>query len=112
VCRASATRIRGITQPSDFGTNANAAAAYLDKVDAVYQDTAKQLDALKPADSVSTQWSAVTTRLGAVVKVVDDVTQKAHNKDQSGLTELKSLDALTASLNRATLAIGANCASA
>jgi hypothetical protein len=112
ICKDSATKIKGITQPSDFATNANAAAGYLDKIDAVYKDAQQKITALKPADSVKSQWSTITSKLGAVVKVVDDVTQKAHNHDQSGLSELQQLDGLTSSLNQATQAIGANCASA
>jgi hypothetical protein len=112
VCKASADKIRGISQPSDFATNADAAAAYLDKVDAVYKDAQQQLSAVKPADSLKSQWATINSKLGAVVKVVDDVTQKAHKHDKSGLTQLQSLGGLTSSLNQATQAIGANCASA
>lgn len=112
VCASSASKIRRIHQPSDFATNANAAAAYLQKVDVVYHDAEKQLSALTPVASVKTQWNTITTKLGALVAVVDDVTHKAQNKDQSGLAELQRLGGLTTSLNQATQAIGANCASA
>jgi hypothetical protein len=112
VCSSSSKKITAIQQPSDFTTNPQAAAAYLDKVLAVYKDAADKLKALKPADSVKSQWNGITGQLDKLITLIDDIDKKAHNKDRSGIAELQQVGPLTTSLNNATKAIGANCATA
>jgi hypothetical protein len=112
ICASSSKKINAIQQPSDFATNPQAAAAYLDKVVVIYKDAANQLKALKPADSVKSQWNSITGQLDKLTALVQDIDQKAHNKDRTGIAELQQVGPLTTSLNNETKAIGANCATA
>jgi hypothetical protein len=70
------------------------------------------LNTLKPADSVKSQWDALTGQLNKLVTLVEDIDKKARNKDRSGIAELQQIGPVTTSLNNATKAIGANCAQA
>jgi hypothetical protein len=76
----------------------------------VYKDALNKFKALKPADSVKSQWNTITSELDKLVSLVQDIDTKAHNKDRSGIGELQQVGPLTNSLNSATKALGANCA--
>ncbi len=110
ICSSSSKKISAIQQPSDFVTNPVAAAAYLDKVLAVYKDAQGQFKALKPVDSLKPRWDTINGQLDKLVTLIEDIDNKAHNKDRSGIIELSQIRPITDSLNAETKAIGANCA--
>jgi len=111
ICTNSAASIKAIPQPADLVQNASSAAKYFDKIAAVYDKARSDLDALKPADSVKSQWNTLVSKFHALASIVDSIKTKAENKDRTGLQELTQVGPLTTSLNAATDAIGATACS-
>jgi hypothetical protein len=107
ICGSYATQIKAVPQPTDILTNSSSAATFFDKVAALYKKAEGEIDALKPADSVKSQWNDVTNNFHKLVTVIDTIKTKAENKDRSGIQMLSQIGPLTTSLNSAADAIGA-----
>lgn len=90
-CAAYTKAVGAITPPSDFATNAKAAAAYLDKAKPLVHQEASTIEALKPADSIKATFETYLKDGQHQVALFDSADSKAHAQDPSGLQDLAAL---------------------
>jgi hypothetical protein len=107
ICKSVTTKIDAVKQPSDLLTNANSAAAYFDKVVPLAQDGTKQLQSLKPADAVKSDWNAYVAAQVAETNALAAVKTKADKHDASGVADLQKVQPLSAKVTSTANAVGA-----
>jgi hypothetical protein len=106
ICQAATNQGKAVKAPSSF-QDANAAAAYFDKVEPIVSKATAKLASLTPDDTVSSDWNAymkVRRDSGALLKTIR---HKADTKDASGLKDLQRAPALGAKEASAARKLGA-----
>ncbi|GAC1434683.1 MAG: hypothetical protein NVSMB51_02470 [Solirubrobacteraceae bacterium] len=107
ICRDGQKKLAGIgSAPSDFRTNPTAAAAFLDRYVPIIDEVAAKLKALKPADAVKADWNAFESKFAQSTAYVDKARTKAHNKDSTGVQDIKAAAQLGTATNAAASKVG------
>jgi hypothetical protein len=91
MCARYNARLANLTAPSDLTTNADSAAAYLDRVEALATPDVAAMKALKPASSIKAQYDAYVADVSHQLSLLRSADAKAHAHDQSGLAVLQSI---------------------
>jgi hypothetical protein len=90
-CKSYNTAVSKIQPPSDFTTNAVAAAAYLDKVKPLVQGEYNAIESLKPSGSLKSDFARYLADGKHQLALFNTVLAKAHAKDRSGLADLQAM---------------------
>jgi hypothetical protein len=111
ICANYNAKIKAVPQPSDIATNATSAATFFDKVAPLFDESLTKFKALKPADSVKSQYDDFLTKVGALASVIDQLKAKADAKDRTGIALLPQIQPATNAANSAANSIGATTCS-
>jgi hypothetical protein len=110
ICKTGTKDGTAIKPPASLN-DANVAAAYFDKVQAVIKKETDDLKALKPADDVKGDWNAFIAAQQKGEDLLEKITAKAHAKDASGQQDLAELTPVGKKVNAAATKLGAtDCA--
>jgi hypothetical protein len=107
ICAAAVTQGSGIQQPTSF-QNPTVVAAYLNKIEPITAGATAKLEALKPADSVKSQWEAYLAARRSGLELLKTLQRKANAKDPSGLADLRKVPAMQQHIIAAANALGAS----
>lgn len=111
ICKKADTEAKGVTAPSNLD-DADAVAAYFDKVVPIAQKLTDDLADLKPADDVKDDWNAVIDKQKEGNDLLKTIRDKAKAKDESGKADLQKLQTAAEGFSTAAKKVGANgCAS-
>jgi hypothetical protein len=89
-CSAYTKGVNAIPVPSDYATNANAAAAYLDKLKPLVDAEKNAIVSLKPDSSVKADFDQYVTNGQHQYALFSDAVRKAHAADPSGLLDIQA----------------------
>ena len=90
-CTSYNVAVKKIAVPSDFTTNAAAAATFLDRVRPLVAAEYNAIRSLKPDSSLKSDFSTYVADGKHQYALFNQVVAKAHAKDRSGLNDLRAL---------------------
>jgi hypothetical protein len=108
-CSAYTKAATAVPQPSDFATNPDSAAAYLDKLTPLVATQEQAMLALKPDSSAKALWGRFIAAGEHTTALFHDADAKAHARDRAGITDLEQLAAYkTSTINPIATQLGAS----
>jgi hypothetical protein len=112
MCARYNANLAKLAAPSDFATNPDSAAAYLDRLEALATPDLAAMQAIKPVSSIKAQYDAFVGNVAHQIALLRSADAKAHAHDSSGLAVVQSIaDYGTGTVDPAARRLGfAECA--
>lgn len=106
ICKTGETDAEAVKAPASFD-DANAAAAYFEKIVPLHQKQTDDLTALKPDADAKADWDAFIATQNANQALLDTILAKAKAKDPSGQQDLAQFTTKSQAFAAAAKKIGA-----
>jgi hypothetical protein len=106
ICKTGETDAGAVKAPADF-SDANAAAAYFEKIVPLHQKQTDGLAALKPDAATKADWDAFMKTQNDNQTLLDRILAKAKAKDPSGQKDLAQIAPMAEKFSAAARKIGA-----
>jgi hypothetical protein len=109
ICASAQSKLSGVKAPSGatLASDANAAAAYFDKVFPITDTETKDLQALTPDAEAAPDWQTFVTAQVAADQLLQTIKQKADAKDPTGLADLSKVQPAGQVVGAAATKVGA-----
>jgi hypothetical protein len=105
ICANENAQSNAVQKPS--GRDANAIAAYFDKLIPIANMGTSQLEKLKPDSSVASDWNSYLTARKDAINLLQTIDQKAHSRDPSGRQDLVRVQPAATKVRQTASKLGA-----